>query len=349
MTIPFPDDCGSGLIQRVADSFPVESWKNAKVLVAVSGGPDSVALLLFLAKIAHQHSIADNLVVAHCNHQTGEQNKHDQRFVNQLSDQMGLPFVAIRRGGKNDISSGGPSSEESLRNFRYHALIQAAQDAAARYIVTGHTKDDQIETVLFRLCRGTGIFGLSGIRSLRVTDGISVIRPMLEITRKEILAFLSELNQSFQLDPSNSSNHYTRNFLRNEVLPLIDCKFGKQFRDSFSRLSEQAVELEHFLDSLAQEFASQEAIGTQVIDVSRLRQQHDVLIRHALKLLWRGMGFPEKEMTREKWMLLGKLVKLDGDGTIQLPGQITVRKNGTRIHFESTPGCRGKGDASRQS
>ena len=332
MAIPSPNDCVTKLVQQVAASFPAESWKDSKVIVAVSGGPDSVALAHLMVQIAKQNALMDNLIIAHCNHQTGEHCEYDEQFVKELASNLGLRFIAVRRDRYVEVTN----SEEALRDFRYQALIEIAQQSGARYLVTGHTKDDQIETILFRLCRGTGVWGLRGILPIRVAQGISVIRPMLEIERDEILELLSELNQTFCSDPSNSSSHYTRNFLRNEVIPLIEKRFGEQFRHSFMRISEQSLELEDFLNSISKEWI-EDALGPgRSMNVSQIRLQDDVIVRHAMKLIWKELGYPEQEMNRDKWMMLGKLIKSDIDGVLQFPGQITVRKISDTIHFEQT-------------
>ena len=337
MSLPVSNDCVTVLAQRVIAQWPIGSWKDSKVVVAVSGGPDSVALLRLLTRIARENSVDNNFVVAHCNHQTSELSDLDERFVKSLADHLGLDFVSVQREKTLvDDHEFKFESEEVLRDFRYQALIESAHRIGARYIVTGHTWDDQVETILFRLCRGTGILGLSGILPLRVTDGITVIRPMLGIRREEILELLKELGQPFRQDPSNDSSRYSRNFLRNEVIPFVEAKFGNQFRDSLSRIGSQSAEYKQFLDLNAADFVESLDANQQKLDVSRLCHQHDVVIRHAIKQVWRKFKFPEKEMTRQKWMAVCSLIKSPKDGTLQLPGHVTVRKFGSEVCFETT-------------
>jgi tRNA(Ile)-lysidine synthase len=173
------------LLTKLAGDWPPEQWRDVTVLVAVSGGADSVALLRGLCAL---RSAGDGrLVIAHFNHRLrGAESAADQTFVEELGQQQALRVILGSRDG-----DGRASSEETLREQRYQFLRQAADQAGARYVAIAHTADDQVETVLHNILRGTGLAGLAGIPRVRpLTEAATLIRPLLGATRAEVLAFL---------------------------------------------------------------------------------------------------------------------------------------------------------------
>jgi tRNA(Ile)-lysidine synthase len=162
-------------------AWPPDCWCDVTTLVAVSGGPDSVALLR--AMVAVRRPGAGRLIVAHFNHGLrGQQSDDEEHFVRELSARLGLACDVGRAAPAAD--SGGWTSEESARRTRYAFLRDVAAQRGARYVATGHTADDQAETVLHRILRGTGIGGLSGIRRHRqLLHGVSLVRPLLAVRR----------------------------------------------------------------------------------------------------------------------------------------------------------------------
>ncbi len=212
------------ILNSVNQILPTDKWLGFPLIVAVSGGPDSVALLRILLQIKSLQQRADSpLIVAHFNHGLrGAEADADELFVRQLALEHHLEFRCERN--KAPLPT---DSEESLREKRYQFLTQIAQESGARYIATGHTLDDQVETILFRIIRGTGIGGLAGVRPIRVVaQTISIVRPLLSMTREAIEAYLTVLGQDYRNDLSNTNTRYSRNYLRHEILPLIRQRFG---------------------------------------------------------------------------------------------------------------------------
>ena len=186
-----------------------------RVVVAVSGGPDSVVLLDVLNRLKDARSLT--LVVAHFDHGLRPDDDEDEtRFVAALADSLGLPFVTDKAlsppGGK------GMSLEEEARDLRYEFLHGAKTAHDAKKIALGHTLDDQAETVLMRLLRGSGPTGLSGIPPVRHPD---IIRPLIQVTRREIEEYISHRNLKHITDPSNLEKHHLRNRIRLELLPQL--------------------------------------------------------------------------------------------------------------------------------
>lgn len=191
-----------------------------RILVAVSGGPDSVALLAVLHELRARLGI--HLVVGHVNHKLrGAESDRDEAVAAAAAQQLEIPFVV-------DVCAGlgsGPSLEARARRYRYEALQRLCDEHACSKIATAHTRDDQVETVLLRLIRGTGARGLVGILPVR-DDG--VVRPFLACTRAQIMEFLGTGQIPWAHDSSNDERTFLRNRVRHELLPLL-----RQFNPSF--------------------------------------------------------------------------------------------------------------------
>jgi len=188
-----------------------------KVVVAVSGGPDSVCLLSVL------HALANNLEltlhVAHLDHRfRGAESAADARFVAGLAKDLGIAATSESRDVPAYCAERGLSAQSGAREVRYAFLRQCAKATGARRIAVGHTANDQAETLLMRLVRGAGISGLSAIPPVRE----NIIRPLIGATRNEVLAYLREQGIDFRTDPSNEKPLYTRNRVRHEMLPVLE-------------------------------------------------------------------------------------------------------------------------------
>src|SRR5262245_22639104 len=188
----------SAFLANLAAAWPPANWQDVTVLVAVSGGADSAALLRGLVEI--RAAGEGRLIAAHFNHKLrGAESDADQAFVEQLGRELGVKVVAGRRAGE-----GGLATEESLREARYEFLTSISGVYGARYVATAHTADDQVETVLLNVLRGTGLAGLAGIPRIRqLAEATTLIRPLLDVTRADVLEFLAGLKQPFREDASN--------------------------------------------------------------------------------------------------------------------------------------------------
>lgn len=283
------------LVARIAAAWPSERWAGYGVVVAVSGGADSVALLRALAAV--NEPACNALTVAHFHHGLrGAEADADAAFVRELASQLELPFYCEHA----EHAEGRPesTSENALREQRYAFLVEVARKNNCRYVATAHHRDDQVETLLFRLCRGTGVRGLGGIPLARVVEGsISLIRPLLDVPRKLIVDALRQLQQPWRNDASNDESDYARNYLRNEVLPLLRERFP-QVDESVARLSKQAVEQQAFLTQLAETLLESvsESEGEIVFDCERLGGTSAVLLRELVALAFRRADWPAAEV-----------------------------------------------------
>jgi tRNA(Ile)-lysidine synthase len=324
------------LLAKLGADWPPEKWRDVTVLVAVSGGADSVALARGLHKL--RAAGEGRLVLAHFNHRLrGAESDGDQAFVEELAREMGVSVVAGIRGGEGETrrqgDEAGQVSEESLRGARYAFLAKAADESGARYVATAHTADDQVETVLHNLLRGTGLAGLAGIPRLRqLTEAATLVRPLLAVTRAEVLDYLGSLGQSFRDDATNRSLDYTRNRIRHELLPLLERDYNPQVRASILRLSRIAGETDDLLDQQAAgllQSAARAAPGGVEVALDRIASAPAALVRQALMLLWRQQSWPLQDMSFEKWEQLLALARAaDGSPAQVFPGGIRAAKQG---------------------
>ena len=207
----------SSLVKKVARAAARTRLieRGDRILVAVSGGPDSVALLSVLAALRERWGLA--LAVAHFNYGLrGSESDEDQRFVAGLCAELGIP-CRIERLDLSNRKRGG-SLQEYARELRYQALLKLAREMDMTKIALGHTLDDQAETVLMWMLRGAGTSGLGGIRARRAPG---FIRPLLGFSRAQLISYLEEEHQGYRTDSSNAKPVYLRNRVRSEILPVL--------------------------------------------------------------------------------------------------------------------------------
>lgn len=209
------------------------------ILVACSGGADSVALFHLLKNIAPQLKIRLNLL--HFDHALRENSEKDSKFVESLAKNFGVPFYGGRRKSNQASSQKGLSPEEAARKWRYTFFESVAGKTGIRKIALGHNRDDQAETVLMRIVQGTGLRGLQGIRPVMQMNRLTLIRPLIETGRNEIREFLKNYSLTYHEDPTNRSKRFLRNQIRHELLPLLERKFNPQVREALCRLAETAT------------------------------------------------------------------------------------------------------------
>ncbi|WP_407539322.1 tRNA lysidine(34) synthetase TilS [Deinococcus radiomollis] len=193
---------------------PLEPYRDRAVLVAVSGGADSVALLRALVQVGARPQ------VAHLDHALRPESADDAAFVAGLAAELKLPFVSERIDVALVARKRGWNLEDAARRLRYSFLTRAAKAAGLRSILTAHTRSDQTETVLWQVLRGEAVLSGMPARSAHVE------RPWLEVSRAEVLAYLDTLGQPWREDSSNADTRFTRNWIRREVLPLLHTRFS---------------------------------------------------------------------------------------------------------------------------
>lgn len=220
-----------------------------RVLVAVSGGPDSLALLHCLHLLAPELRIA--LHVYHLDHGLrGEQSADDSRFVVAEAARLGLPCTAERVDVAAEVARTGETVQAAARRVRYARLEAVADAVGASRIATGHNRGDQAETVLMRLLRGSGLRGLAGIPPVR---GGRFIRPLLGVSRADIEDFLCERSLVPRRDPSNDKAVYTRNRIRLELVPLLETQYNPQLVPVLAATAERLRQDADYLEQATHE------------------------------------------------------------------------------------------------
>lgn len=306
----------------LANAWPPQRWCDVGVVVGCSGGADSVALLRALCAI---RELPDNagrrgfLVVAHFNHRLrGEESDQDQAFVSELAQRLQVDFVT-------DRSDEPVSDESSLRSARRKFLKETAEKRGARYVCVAHSADDNAETILHHLMRGTGPIGLAGIRSPRpLGDDIVLIRPLLQASRCLIREALREIGQDWREDSSNRDVDYRRNWIRHELIPMIESQFPKA-TEAICRAGQTQASWCDWMDREADRWLDDCRESDTPLRLIRGVSWPQPVVIAGLQRLWSEHGWPRGSMTQSHWLRLAEAL---GDGEANrrydLPGGIQV-------------------------
>jgi len=296
------------------------------VLVAVSGGADSVALLLALRELAP--SLAISLTVAHLDHRIrAGAAEADATFVKTLAAQWRIAFV----GGRADVPARsrrrGVSLEMAARQARYEFLARVARQTGADLAATAHTADDQAETVLLKLTRGAGPQGLGGIQREVTLRGLKIVRPMLDVSRKEITAFLLRNKCSWREDDSNRNVSFLRNRVRHEIMPLLGRRLNPKIAYALRRAAEVMSEENRWLDSLCRPMLGACAHSAGGLDVQTLKQYPLAARRRILRLWLVACGASAKDIDFESIDRMELLLqRRKGTGSVDIAGGRTVHR-----------------------
>lgn len=255
-------------------------YDGSGMVVGVSGGADSMLLLEMLVAIEG----ADKLSVLHVNHNIrGDEALRDQRHVEQYCGQRGVPFKAVWRDIPAEAESQGRSLEEAGRIARYQELEAEAALRGYRFIACAHHANDRAETVMMNILRGSGVRGLRGMDFL---SG-AVIRPMLNITRQQIMEYVEANGIPYVTDTTNNDNSYRRNALRNDLFKYVEDNYGVDLTDRLNSLADLAAEDSDCLDRLAETLYGQallEDCGNHVIlDMAVLSGQEPALVKRVIR------------------------------------------------------------------
>jgi tRNA(Ile)-lysidine synthase len=311
---------------KLVAAWPPSDWADVTVVVAVSGGCDSVALLR--AILAVRRIGAGRVCVAHLNHQLRPDADEDQQFVEELCRGLGVTCEGGRVAVERLAHQCGDGIEAAARRARYDFLRRAAGRLGARFVATAHTADDQAETILHRIIRGTGVRGLSGMSRARRLGHATLIRPLLAVHRLELQAYLDSLDQSYRHDPSNADLRFTRNRIRLQLMPQLRSEFNPGVTEALLRLGTLADEAQTVVDDLVDQLFSRCAAieaGAARLDLAMLADQPEYLVRELLMAVWRRQGWPLQAMGQQKWEELSSLA-LQPEPPLRrvLPGGVMV-------------------------
>ncbi len=324
---------------KLAAGWLPEVWRDVTVLIAVSGGPDSVALLRALVAIQRRENSDGRLVVAHFNHQLrGASSDGDEAFVRELSRSLELACHVGRGSVQERAAECGDGIEAAARETRYEFLTSTAGQVGARYVVKGHTADDQAETILHRIVRGTGVAGLAGMPRVRaLSPATTLLRPLLDFRRAEIIAYLNDLGQEFRIDATNVDPSLTRSRLRHDLLPRLAADYNPQVVDALLRLGTLAGEAQSIIDACTAELFDRHAVirnDRVEMDCRQLSAEPRYLVRELFAKIWREQRWPLQAMGFAQWDELATLALAHHDIPRQMfPGPIIVERHGDRLVF----------------
>ncbi len=296
--------------------------EGSKVLLALSGGPDSTALFHVLNRLAAKLNIT--LGAAHLNHQTrGEESDKDSEFVQALSKEYDLPCHIKSMDVKAWVKSEGFSFQEGARICRQNFLTKIADKHHYVTIALGHHQDDQAETVLMNVLRGTGLNGLGGMLVKRST----FVRPLLDRSREEILKYLDLLEVSFRQDASNQDVSYLRNKVRLELIPEIENGFSPRIKSQLGKMSQLLQEDESYLSEQAQKMFQEVGRTTEqglTIPINKLRDLQPAILNRVLRLGIQEMKGDLKSIEFGHIQQVRHLLKEKSSGACVLPGDIKI-------------------------
>jgi tRNA(Ile)-lysidine synthase len=306
------------------------------VLVGVSGGPDSMALLHALWRLSAEEDW--RVFAVHVNHQLrGEASEADQAYVEARCREWGIPCEVHRVDVSARLREQGGNLQDVARRLRYAAFREAAEKVRADKLALAHQADDQVETVLMRFLRGTGVSGLAGIPFIRPWHGMALVRPLLSFFREEIEAYCREEALRPRRDESNESLAYTRNRLRHRLIPQL-AEYNPRVKEAILKLSLLVAEEEGVWERLEAEAAEEVTVrrgsGEITLDISALRRQPVALQRRLIKL---HLNYLVKGEAAEVPMnAVDRVLSLTEGGTgnrLHLPGNLEAEREYGRLHL----------------
>lgn len=324
------------LCRRFAATFSPQRYAGIRFVVAVSGGADSVALLRLVLETwaASPAGSIESVVVAHYNHATrGEEAERDQRFVRELANRFTVRFMTetdVRPPPGSSTPEGSakapplPSDEASLREKRYAFLRRCLATSGARCLLTAHTADDQIETLLHHLFRGTGPGGLCGIpRQRPIDDDFMLVRPLLGFRRETLRAGLNEIGQAWCEDRSNQSLRYRRNWIRRKLLPMIRSQYPETDQAILRLIETQSLWNQSLRDQARDWIDGHVRLDPAVARIVR-GPVSAAVFGVAIGILWDHFHWPRQQLGARHHQQLWQLVcSSNAGGDAVRPGRVT--------------------------
>lgn len=250
---------------------------NKKIIIAYSGGVDSQVLLVALAKLKQQGQLSNDIIACHVNHGLSPNAKSWQVFAQQQCEQFALPLITHQLQLKKQRQQ---SLEAIARDARYHVLVQASAESA--FIVTGHHLNDQTETFLLALKRGSGLRGLSAMPEMSALAQHQLLRPLLSVSRKEILSYAQHHDLSWIEDESNTDEHYDRNFLRHQIIPALSDRWPS-INSTISRSAEHCFEAQQLLNELAEQDLAASQSAPYTLSIAQLNALSEARLKNLLR------------------------------------------------------------------
>ena len=254
-----------------------------KLVLGVSGGPDSISMLNILNEIKQEWQF--EIYVAHINHMIRKEANDDEKYVQQYCEKNNIQCFVKRVNVQEIANIQKIGTEEAGRNIRYEFFEEVLQKVGANKIAIAHNKNDKIETIVMNLLRGSGLSGLKGIEPIREQR---IIRPLIECERQEIEQYCEQYKLEPRIDKTNFENDYTRNKIRNIVIPYIKSEFNPNIIETMERLSQVATEESNYIEiqveKIYQKLLIERSQNQIILKLKEFNQQEKV-IKNRLILL----------------------------------------------------------------
>jgi tRNA(Ile)-lysidine synthase len=299
------------------------------VIIGVSGGSDSMALTHLLHAL--QFELGFHLHIAHFNHNLRRSAKADQKFVEEVAEELNVPCSVGYWDNPKALKKG--SLEEAARTERFKFFRRLARKINAKVVVLAHTEDDLAETVMMRILRGTGLQGLRGILPRRELEDIWVIRPLLNVKKSAILAYLKKKRIPFRADPTNRQKKFFRNKVRLELLPLLARKYNRNIKEILINLAKNAGTDYDYLETQAQKVFLRHARcpahrKSVSVDLTIFSQQHAAIKNMIVRLGVQWMKGDTNRLTSAHFREIESLLNDRPKGAlVHLPQGICIQKN----------------------
>jgi len=341
------------------NQFPrmlLAEWRKLKlplsgetIVVAVSGGADSTALLLAIEELSRYQKLAVEICVAHLDHRLRKSSAKDAKWVSELAQKLGFRAVIGRSKVADDARAASDNLEQAARNARYAFLERTAKKVSAKYVLTAHTMDDQAETVLLRLMRGSAGLGLGGMEALRPlskTSNIKLVRPLLWARRLETEDYCRIRKTQFLVDEMNDDQTFARVKVRKQLLPLMQ-SFNQKVVEALSRTATQLREDGAVLSNNSGALLEQAAVSNQqgdvddetkplALDVKVLANAPPALRRRALRQWLSDARGSARRLEMVHLLAVERLLEgAAGGRVVELPQGGRVRRIRNRLEFES--------------
>lgn len=298
-----------------------------KILVGVSGGPDSLTLLLGLFNLKSELRIT--LHIAHLDHGLRKDSESDAIFVRDWAKRLNIP-LSIKKINPKLLEKKG-SLEELCRDARLDFFIKIAKTVKADKIALGHNLQDQAETVLMRLLRGTGLSGLSGISLMRKIRGWIFIRPLLETSREKIDKYLKRRQIKPRIDSTNREDLFFRNKIRHNLIPLLKSKYNQNIVEVLANLAESVSYDYEYLDQVAQRSAKSNITH---LNMKRILKLHPAILRLKIR---QSIGYIQGNTRRIGFVHVKEIEDLLNNrpkgSIVDLPKGISVQKTRNCLRF----------------
>ncbi|MEI8350606.1 MAG: tRNA lysidine(34) synthetase TilS [Candidatus Omnitrophota bacterium] len=257
--------------------------KKDKVILGVSGGPDSLCMLYQLYRLRKEYKL--QLVCAHFNHSLRDEADSEEEFVKNLCASLDIKFVSEKKDVKKFFN--GDSLEQTARNLRFDFFLKCSRHFKIKKLALAHHKDDLVETVLMRLIRGSGLRGLRGFLPKSKYRSLTVVRPLIEITKKDIIAWLEKEAITYCIDKSNFENTFLRNRIRLELLPLLTTMNPNIVDNLYNVSRTMSLEYDFIYAFCRERFETLRRAETKrsiKLDIEQLKHLHSAMIHNIIRI-----------------------------------------------------------------